>query len=170
MRGTFSRRWNSVSEWGLLAGGTHDRGGSEWQWHDRNRIHFAPYDYFDKRAIFCARTGCDAVIYIDLRKATLAGILFQRNDIDPQETASSRGGSWPWRLVAVAARGRGGSWLTQRVRLLGLLLGPSSSWRVIKIRKYVGVGAPGGSPGAPGGPGDPPRIVPEAPRKIQTKI
>jgi len=69
VHGTYSEYWTSICSKGLLAGGLGDKG-------QRNHIHFAPYDYSDKRVISGMRAGCDLAIYLDLRKAMMAGIPF----------------------------------------------------------------------------------------------
>merc|ERR1719486_538192 len=69
VHGTYFRHWTSIASKGLLAGGLGDKG-------QRNHIHFAPYDYSDKRVISGMRAGCDIAIYVDLRKAMMAGIQF----------------------------------------------------------------------------------------------
>jgi len=70
VHGTYTKHWNSILSKGLLAGGL---GGDKKQ---RNHIHFAPYDYSDKRVISGMRASCDLAIYLDLRKALTAGIPF----------------------------------------------------------------------------------------------
>merc|ERR1719401_638232 len=70
VHGTYSRNWTSIKAQGLIAGGIQARG------FDRNHIHFAPYDYNDKRVISGMRPNCDLAIYVDLSKAMMAGIPF----------------------------------------------------------------------------------------------
>merc|ERR1711879_963758 len=69
VHGTYSSYWTSILAKGLLAGGLSAKG-------ERNHIHFAPYDYNDKRVISGMRSGCDLAIYIDLQGAMMAGIPF----------------------------------------------------------------------------------------------
>jgi len=69
VHGTYARHVESIIARGLIAGGLGEKG-------QRNHIHFAPYDYTDKRVISGMRAGCEIAIYIDLRKAMVAGIPF----------------------------------------------------------------------------------------------
>ncbi len=76
VHGTYQKHWQSIATEGLIAGGLGGR-------RERHHIHFAPYDYSNKRIISGMRAKCDIAIYIDLRQAMLAGITFFRakNDV-----------------------------------------------------------------------------------------
>jgi len=86
VHGTYIRHWTSISSKGLLAGGLGDKG-------QRNHIHFAPYDYSDKRVISGMRAGCDLAIYLDLRKAMMAGIPFFMSKNEVILTPGDSGGA-----------------------------------------------------------------------------
>lgn len=79
VHGTYSRNWVSIQHQGLIAGGGENNSWGKKQGMvtlNRNHIHFAPFDYTDKRVISGMRPNCDVAIYLDLPLALSAGIAF----------------------------------------------------------------------------------------------
>lgn len=70
VHGTYRKHLQSILQQGLLAGGGTSA---------RNHVHFAPYEPGSSRVISGMRASCDIAIYLDLRRAILAGIPFYRS-------------------------------------------------------------------------------------------
>ena len=124
VHGTYQNLWPSIFIHGFLAGGTGEK-------RRRNHIHFAPYDYNDKRVISGMRRDCDVAVYLDLRGAMSAGVSFYMSENQVILTPGIRGRLSP-RFIAKAVNFKTGKVffdkdISEKVEYLNLEVGTGAT-------------------------------------------